>query len=349
MDIKKDLFGHLPDGRAVHRYTMYGSGGIEVSILDYGGMIQRLLVPDRNGSLADVVTGYDDPLGYSNPKCDQGALVGRFANRIAKGHFTLDGVSYSLFCNNGENHLHGGKEGFHHKLWEVTPQNGAEPTLVLHYLSPDGEEGYPGNLDLTVTYTLKAGRVLSIYYRATTDKKTVLNLTNHAYFNLGGYDSGDIYSHTLWMDADTYLPTDQGLIPTGELASVAGTAMDFQSPVRLGDGIAALHNARGYDNCFNLRGGGTDAPILRAVLSHEASGRELRVYTDQPCIQLYTANFMSCKDLPLKGGYTPMMHGAVCLETQRMPDSPNHTNFTDTTLSPGEVFESTTAYEFTTK
>lgn len=346
MNIEKDLFGYLPDGRAVHRYAMCGEGGIKVFVLDYGAILQSMLVPDREGQLADILCGYDDPLGYSNPNCDQGAIVGRFANRIAKGRFSLDGKNYQLFCNNGENHLHGGKEGFHHKFWDVTAKNGEEPSLSLHYLSPDGEEGYPGNLDLTVTYTLKRNATLSIRYHATTDKNTVLNLTNHAYFNLGGFASGSALSHRLWMDADTYLPTDAGLIPTGIFAPVEDTPMDFRTPKPIGRDIAKVAGGRGYDNCFNLRGGATAQPVLRAILSHPESGREMRVLTDQPCIQLYTANFMSVRDLPLKGGYLPMKHGAVCLETQKMPDSPNHVDFTNTVLRPGEAFESTTEYAF---
>lgn len=353
MSIVKQHFGILPDGSNVHRYTMKNENGMSVSILDFGGVIQQILVPDRRGRFTDVVGGYDNVTDYYYGDGYQGALIGRWGNRICRGKFTLEGKQYTLYINNGENHLHGGKEGFDHKIWSVTEQDGAEPALVLHYVSPDGEEGYPGTLDLTVTYTLKQSNALSIRYVATTDKPTVLNLTNHCYFNLGGFASGKILDHVLQLDADTYLPTDEGLIPTGEIKSVTGTPFDFRTPKTIGKDFnsdnADLRFAGGYDHCFNFTGGAPKEPIWRATLYDPASGREMRVITDQPCVQCYTGNFLSNAEHPFKGGYPQSPQNAVCLETQHMPDSPNHENFTNTVLRPDEVYDFTTEYVFSVR
>ena len=337
MSVVKQRFGILPDGRPVHRYTMQNHNGMSVSVLDLGGAIQQILVPDRNGRFDDVVCGYDNVTDYYYGDGYQGALIGRWGNRIARGKFTLEGKEYSLFINNGENHLHGGKEGFSHKIFDVHVQ----------------EEGYPGTLDLTVTYTLKQNNALSIRYVATTDKPTVLNLTNHAYFNLGGFASGSVLDHVLQLDADAYLPTDEGLIPTGELRCVEGTPFDFRTPKTVGRDFAAedadLVRAGGYDHCFCFTGGTPKEPIWRATLFDPKSGREMRVITDQPCVQCYTANFMKNAAHPLKGGHPQSPQHAICLETQHMPDSPNHAHFTNTVLRPDERYDFTTEYVFSVR
>ena len=353
MSIQKLFFGHLPDGRATHRYILQNKNGMTVSFLDFGGAIQQILVPDRNGKLTDVVGGYDNILDYYYGDGYQGALIGRFGNRICRGKFALDGKDYDLYINNGANHLHGGKEGFDHKIWEVDPIDGDEPQLRLHYVSPDGEEGYPGTLDVTVTYTLRSTNALSIRYVATTDRRTVLNLTNHTYFNLGGFASGKVFDHVLQLDADTYLPTDDTLIPTGELKSVAGTPFDFRSPKAIGKDFFAddtdLKLAGGYDHCFNFIGGESKEPVLRATLYEPSSGREMKVYTNQPCVQFYSGNFLNNGDHPFKGGYPQATQNALCLETQHMPDAINHRNFTNVILNPGEVYDYTTEYVFSVR
>lgn len=353
MSIEKKLFGKLSDGREVYAYTMKNALGMSVKILSYGGAIAEIRVPDRNGCFTDVVGGYDCLESYVGGDGYQGALIGRVGNRICKGRFTLDGKEYSLFINNGDNHLHGGEYGFNSKVWDVTETDGDEPALTLHTVSPDGEEGYPGTLDLTVTYTLTKKGGLSIRYEATTDKATPINLTNHCYFNLGGYASGSIHDHVLMLDADTYLPTDEGLIPTGELKSVEGTPFDFRTPKRIGDGIKAdnadLTIAGGFDHCFNFTGGKTDTPVKRAELYCPESGRVMEVYTNQPCVQFYTGNFLTNEKYPFKGGYRQCKQTLLCLETQHMPDSINQKGFTDCVLRPGEKYDYITEYRFSTK
>lgn len=351
MSIIQDLFGTLPDGRQVYRYTLCAHG-LRAAILDLGGAIQQLLVPDAAGRLVDVACGFDDARSYLEGNGSHGALIGRFGNRIADGKFMLDGKTYTLYCNNGKNHLHGGKVGFHLRTWQATPEDGDEPKLHLTYVSPDGEEGYPGTLSVTVTYTLTARRGLSIRYVAETDAPTVLNLTNHTYFNLGGFASGSVLDHTLLLDADTYLPTDAGLIPTGEFRPVDGTPFDFRTAKPIGRDFYAenddLKTAGGYDHCFNFTGGETRAPVLRGALCDPKSGRVMYLYTNQPSVQCYTANFLNVAEFPLKGGLPQKTQSAVCLETQKMPDSPNRPHFTDTVLRPGETYDYTTEYVFDT-
>ena len=353
MSIKKKLFGTLEDGREVYSYTLRNTNGMKVKILSYGGTIAQIKVPDRNGCFTDVVGGYDCIDSYVKGDGYQGALIGRWGNRIAKGKFTLEGKEYNLFINNGENHLHGGELGFNAKLWDVTEKDGDEPELALHILSPDGDEGYPGNLDLTVTYKLSNKNGLSIRYKATTDKTTVLNLTNHTYFNLAGYASGSVHPQTLWLDADSYLPTDKGLIPTGERRSVEGTPFDFRTPKTVGQDINAdcedLVIAGGYDHCLNFTGGETKEPVKRAELYDSVSGRFMEVYTNQPCVQLYSGNFLNNEKFPFKGGYKQSPQTLMCLETQKMPDSVNHCNFTNCVLRPDEVYDYTTEYRFGVK
>ena len=340
--ITKQWFGDLPDGRPVYRYLLQNKNGMAVAILEYGGTLQQLLVPDRQGRVGDVIMGYDDLYDYYTADGYQGALVGRIGNRIAGAAFVLDGKTYTLYKNDGNNHLHGGKEGFSYKMWQAEPIDGEEPALKLTYVSPDGEEGYPGTLTVHVTYTVKKNNALSIHYTATTDKKTIVNLTNHAYFNLGGFASGAIYDHLLQLDADTYLAIDAETIPTGELTSVAGTAFDFRTPKPVREAFSLTEP----DHCFNFVGGRTQTPVCRAVLEDPKSGRRMQVFTDQPCVQFYTGNYMKNSAHPFKGGYPQTVHHALCLETQCMPDSIHHKNFTNTVLCPGETYDTTTEYVF---
>ena len=350
MSITKKLFGTLEDGRSVYAYTLANTNGMHATILDRGGAVFQLYAPDKKGRFVDVVGGYDNLDDYVKASGYQGALIGRFGNRIANATFTLDGQEYSLFANNNGNHLHGGKNGFDSKIWDVVATGGDEPTLALSYTSPDGEEGYPGTLRVSVTYRLTTDNTLSIRYVATTDKKTILNLTNHAYFNLGGYASGSIRDHLLQMDADSYVRTDGNLIPTGELASVAGTPFDFREMKAVGRDIDAdnvdLKNAGGYDHCFNFIGGETREPVLRATLKDPKSGRVMKMYTNQPCVQLYTGNFLEDDGYPFKGGLIKSKQMALCLETQHMPDSIHHNNFTNVVLDVGETYDYTTIYAF---
>lgn len=353
MNIEKCYFGEA-FGKAVDKYTLTVDSGMSVSIITLGGAIQRLLVPDREGKLADIVGGYDDLSDYVEGDGYQGALIGRFGNRIAKGAFTLDGVDYKLFVNNGPNHLHGGKIGFSHKVWDAEAgieDNGC--TLTLKYTSPDGEEGYPGTLKVTVTYKLSQDNALSIKYHATTDKKTVLNLTNHTYFNLGGFASGKIFDHELWIDADSFLETDETLIPTGRRVSVEGTTFDFRTPKTIGRDFdlsyEPLRIAGGYDHCMNFTKRAEPMSEARARVYEHKSGRVMEVWTDQPCVQFYSGNFLNNPDHDFKGGYKQGLQNMFCLETQKMPDSVNRPDFTDCTLDVGETYETITVYKFLTR
>ncbi len=351
--ITKFDFGKTPAGESVSVYTMQNAAGMRASVSDLGGALTELRVPDRKGRFSDVVGGFDTPVDYFNDGSYSGMLIGRVGNRIAKGKFTLDGTEYSIFCNNGENALHGGRIGFSHKLWRVSPEDGAEPRLVLTLVSPNGDEGFPGTLTVKVTYTLRRDNALSIEYEATTDQKTIVNLTNHAYFNLGGYASGKILDHLLWMDADAYLPTNETLIPTGELRSVAGTPFDFRVAKPIGRDFDLSNRdmglAGGYDHCLCFTGGATETPVKRVEAYDPASGRVMTVYTDQPCVQLYSANFLKNAEVPVKNGLPQVPQTGFCLETQKMPDSINHENFTNTVLNPGEVYRHTTIYAFSVK
>ncbi len=354
--IERKYFGALEDGREVYNYILKNENGMTAEISEFGGAIVRLLTPDRKGAFADVVFGYDDLYSYANGDGYQGALIGRWGNRICKGQFTLDGVDYQLAINNGVNHLHGGVKGqISHKIWDAEAKDGDDPTLTLKCFSPDGEENYPGNLSVTVVYTLTKDNALSIRYTATTDKKTVINLTNHSYFNLGGYASGKIYDHILMLDAESFLRIDDTLIPTGEMVPVEGTPFDFRKPTRVGDNIHTdypdVAECGGFDHCvvFNDWRRKPDAPVLRGTLYCPATGREMEVYTDQPCVQLYSGNFMINPEFPYKAGYPQSKHSALCLETERMPDAMNHEGFTPCTLDAGEVYDYTTVYKFNVK
>lgn len=351
MSITKRVFGTLPDGSTADIFRITTPSGAYVEITNYGGAVVRLLVPDREGQLDDVVCGYDTLDSYVRGDGYQGALVGRVGNRIAGGRFTLEGVDYELYRNDGENSLHGGRLGFSHRLWQAEP--GEDSSLALALVSPDGEEGYPGRMEVRVVYRFEDGGEgvrFSIEYFATCDKSTPINLTNHTYFNLGGYASGDVLDHILALDADSYLPTDASLIPTGELRAARG-AFDFTDR-RIGADVDSpepdLVTAGGYDHCFVFNGGGTKAPVVRAKLFCPRTGRHMTVHTDRPCVQCYSANFMSNPSFPFKGGVPQRRRGAVCLETQNAPDSVHHPEFvfSDWLLRPGEEFHSTTVYEF---
>ena len=351
MSISKAYFGSLSDGRAVFEYTLVNANGINVKLLDYGATVKEIHVPDKNGIFADVVAGYDTLDSYVNADGYQGAVIGRIGNRICKGKFTLDGKEYNLFINNGPNHLHGGEYGFNSKIWNAEMIDGDEPAVVFEYTSPDGEEGYPGTLNVTVKYTLTADNALSINYVATTDKKTIVNLTNHSYFNLGGYSSGSIHSHDLMLDAQYYLPTDDTLIPTGEIRSVKGTPFDFTVAKEVGRDISSnddgLIFARGYDHCFYF--GESKDVVKRAELYDKKSGRAMEMFTNQPAVHIYTGNYVNNEKYPFKGGVAQNEQTLICLETEKMPDSINHENFTNVVLEPGEVYDFTTVYKFSVK
>ena len=350
-NVKKDLFGKLPDGTPVDIYTL-SEGPIEVRVTNYGGYLVSLKVPDRNGKSADIVLGFDDLDGYVNNNTHKGTaylgpIVGRYANRIARGSFTLEGRQYSLAINNGPNALHGGPHGFHQVVWKgrLLPEG-----VELTYLSKDGEEGYPGNLNVVVGYTLSQG-ALTIDYSATTDKDTILNLTNHTYFNLKGAGQGDILDHDLILHASRFTWADSNLTPTGELKSVEGTPLDFRKSTRIGERIDSdyeqLRVAGGYDQNFVLDAGGRE--LAEAAEVYEpSSGRVMRVLTDQPGVQFYTGNFF---DGTIKGksGIAYQRRYGLCLETQHFPDSPNHPEFPTTELKPGERFHRVTVFAFSTR
>ncbi len=351
--ITKQYFGIMPDGQDIYSYLLTNNSGMSVRICELGGAIMELRVPDKFGRLGDVVAGYDSLRDYILCPGYLGALIGRVGNRIGGGTFTLDGTEYKLYQNDNANSLHGGEVGFSHRVWNVKAEDGEEPRLALTLTSPDGEEGYPGTLSVTVTYTLLSSNALSIHYEATTDKKTVVNLTNHTYFNLGGFASGKIFDHVLQMDADAYIPTDAQLIPTGEIRRVAGTPFDFRSHKTIGRDFdmenADIKTAGGFDHCFCFTGGETSEPVLRIEVYEPNSGRVMQVYTDQPCVQFYSGNFMYQIESPLKGGYPASNQIAFCLETQKMPDSINHPNFTNTVLVPGELYTHSTVFKFSVK
>jgi aldose 1-epimerase len=329
-------------------YTLTNQNGLEARITNYGGTLVSLKTPDRNGAMADVVLGFDSQDGYiSNPSPYFGALVGRYGNRIGHARFTLDGVECKLAANNGENSLHGGTHGFNGKIW--TPRELPDGGLELTYLSKDGEEGYPGNLKVTVVYHLTDANELKIDYSATTDKATVLNLTNHSYFNLKGAGQGDILGHLLTLEANRYTPVDAGLIPTGELRAVSGTPFDFTKSTAIGARIdqndEQLKLGKGYDHNWVLNNGGK-ALSLAARVVEPSSGRVMEVSTTEPGVQFYTGNFLD-GTIKGKGGKVYQQRYGFCLETQHFPDSPNKPKFPSTVLRPGQQFHSTTVFKFT--
>lgn len=349
--ITKSSFGKTPDGEQVDLYLLTNKNGIEAAITNYGGAVVSLKVPDRSGKLGDVVLGYDSVDGYVSDKSYFGAIIGRYGNRIGHAQFTLDGKTYTLAKNNGENSLHGGIKGFNKAAWtakEIPAKDGQ--ALELTYLSKDGEEGFPGNLQVRVVYTLTDSNELKIEYSATTDKKTVVNLTNHSYFNLGGLGSGDILGHVLMIEADKFTPVDSSLIPTGELRDVAGTPFDFHKPTAIGARINAddeqIKLGGGYDHNFVLRRKSGDPISLAARVVEPTTGRVLEVWTTEPGVQFYTGNFLD-GSAHGKGGVAYAKRSAFCLETQHFPDSPNQPKFPSTVLSPGERYHTTTIYKFT--
>jgi aldose 1-epimerase len=346
----KKIFGKTPDGQPVDLYVLTNKNGAEASITNFGGALVTLKMPDRNGKLADLILGFDNVDGYVADKSYFGALVGRYGNRIGHAQFVLDGKTYTLAKNNGENTLHGGIKGFNKALWtaKILSTKGGQ-SLELGYVSKDGEEGFPGNLKVTVIYTLTDANALKIEYSATTDKKTVVNLTNHAYFNLAGQGSGDILGHLMMIPADQFTPVDSGLIPTGELRDVMGTPFDFRKPTAIGARIDAadeqLKLGGGYDHNFVLRMHMDHGESLAARVVEPTSGRVMEVWTTEPGIQFYTGNFLDGKTIG-KGGATYPKRNAFCLETQHFPDSPNQPKFPSVVLNPGETYHTVTTYKF---
>ncbi|MDE3180541.1 MAG: galactose mutarotase [Acidobacteriota bacterium] len=349
--VKETVFGRMPDGQVVHLYTLTNRNAMQAEITNYGARIVSLIVPDRHGRMADVVLGFDHLKGYLGNDPYFGAIVGRFGNRIAKGEFKLDGVEYHLAINNGPNSLHGGINGFDKKVWTARAISQPHPEVALTYLSKNGEEGYPGDLHVKVVYTLENDNALRIDYTATTDKDTVLNLTNHSYFNLSGAGNGNILNEVLMINSSKFTPTDDTQIPTGEIRSVAGTPFDFRKPTAIGARIdennQQLKFAHGYDDNWILDRKGPGL-TLAARVTDPASGRVLEVYTTQPGLQFYTANYLDGA-IRGKGGKIYGNHSAFTMETQHYPDAPNHPNFPTTELKPGQTYHETTIFKFSTE
>ena len=347
MNAHKDPFGQTADGQEVFLYTLTNSKGLRARITNFGAILVSLHVPDRDGSLGDVVLGFDALEGYVNQTAYLGATVGRYANRIAKATFTLDGTEYPLAANNGANHLHGGLKGFDKAVWETQEAVAAEDEawVKMTYLSPDGEEGYPGNLKCTVTYMLTNSDALHISYEAETDKKTVLNLTNHSYWNLGGQGHGDILGHELMINAEKFTLIDAELIPTGVIASVHDMPLDFSRTKTIGSRIR--QTATGFDHNFVLSGAEGEMKFCARV-REPGSGRTMEIHTTEPGVQLYTGNFLD-GSIVGKEGKTYDKHAAFCLETQHYPDSPNKPQFPSVVLEPGQKFTSQTLHKFSAK
>ena len=348
MNVEVKPFGEIPGGQKVDLYSLTNSGGLKAEIMTYGAIVVSLQVPDRGGKTDDIVLGYGNLTDYLANNPYFGAIVGRYGNRIGKGKFALDGVQYTLATNNGENHLHGGIKGFDKVVWKAEPIKQRDGVGVkLMYLSKDGEEGYPGNLNCTVTYTLTERNELKIEYLATTDKPTVVNLTHHGYFNLTGCQR-DILGHELMLNADRFTPVDAGLIPTGELRPVKGTVMDFTRPTPIGDRIDGdyeqLKFGGGYDHNWVLNGGGRSL-TLAARVYEPTTGRVMEVLTTEPGIQFYSGNFLD-GTITGKNAIVYKHRYGFCLETQHYPDSPNKPGFPSTVLRPGEKYQTTTIYRF---
>jgi len=349
--VTKQDYGKTSTGDHVYLYTLRNGRGVEAKITNYGGILVSLKVPDRNRKFADVVLGFNDLESYLTKNDPyMGALIGRYGNRIAKGRFTLNGVEYKLAVNNGENHLHGGIKGFDKVVWTGREiKTGAGPAVALAYLSKDGEEGYPGNLNVRVVYTLTNNNELKIDYTATTDKDTVTNLTHHSYFNLAGEGNGDILNHLVTINANQFVPTDAGSIPTGELKNVAGTPFDFLNATAIGARInqddEQLKFGNGYDHTWVIKGRG----MRLAATAYEAtSGRVMQVWTTEPGVQFYTGNFLN-GTLTGKSGKVYARRNGFCFETQHYPDSPNQPSFPTTTLKKGQTLKSTTIYRFSSR
>lgn len=345
--VSKQVWGQI-ESQDVYRYTLTNESGSSITISDYGGTVLSIIVPDASGKMADVALGFSTLGEYREKSPYFGCITGRYANRIAKGKFTLDGQSYTLATNNEPNHLHGGEKGFDKKIWKSrVVQNGSEPFLVLSATSPDGEEGYPGTLKTTVSYRWTDDNTLQINYRATTDKPTVVNLTNHTYFNLGGHDSGSILDHQLRINAGQYTPIDATSIPTG-IASVEDTPFDFREATAIGarieDDHPQLENGMGYDHNFVLKTEDSDELVIAAVVTDPETGRTLTVKTTEPGLQFYSGNFLD--KLAGKAASVYEKRSGFCLEAQTFPDSPNQEEFPSPVLRPGETYTQTTIYEF---
>lgn len=343
--MKSDFVSEV-EGKPTALYVLKNKNGAEACITNYGGRLVSVMVPDKNGKMTDVVLGYDNIGQYVQSDGNYGALIGRYGNRINQGKFTLDDIEYTLPQNNGAHCLHGGPQGYHARMWNAKQLN--DQALELTYLSKDGEAGFPGNLDIKVTYTLTDDNAVGIKYEATTDKKTVVNLTNHSYFNLSGVPGSDVLDQLVMINADNYTPVDSTLIPVG-ISPVDGTPLDLRTPVAIGKQInnpfQQLQFGRGYDLNWVLNTNG-DKNVLAAKAYSPTSGIALEVYTNEPGIQFYTGNFMDGKDTGKHGVLYPH-RGALCLETQHYPDSPNHPDFPSVVLNPGEKYLSECIYKFT--
>ena len=346
MTIEKAPYGNLPDGRQVDIYTLTNAKGLRARLTNYGAITVSLEAPDAGGNRTDVTLGYETLEGWLTSTSYFGATVGRYANRIAKGKFTLDGKTYTLATNNGENALHGGIQGFDKRLWNAeTVQTNGAVGVRFTYLSKDGEEGYPGNLKVTAIYTLNNDNEFKVAFSATTDKPTVVNLAHHTYWNLAGPAAGDVLGHELMLSADRYTPVDAGLIPTGELKPVKDTPMDFTTPTAIGARIEQVEG--GYDHNFILRDYGKGVRLAARAVEPK-SGRVMEIYTDQPGIQFYSGNFLD-GTVKGKGGVAYKKHYGFCLETQHYPDSPNKPDFPTVVLRPGETYTHTMIHKFSTK
>lgn len=350
--IEKQNFGKLKDGSLVEKYILTNEKGMQVSIITYGGIITSILMPDKKGKMEDIVLGYDNLADYEKNNPYFGAIIGRYGNRIANGKFNLDGREYDLAKNNGKNHLHGGLKGFDKVIWKAeTTTSKEEVILTLIYSSKDGEEGYPGSLSSKVIYRLTKDNELKIRYEAETDKKTIVNLTQHSYFNLSGDPKTTILDHELKLNADGYLPVDETFIPLGNIAPVKNTPFDFTQAKLIGKDIQAedeqIKRGLGYDHCWVLNSS-EKGTRLAAVVEHKKSGRMMEVYTDQPGIQFYTGNFLDGTN-PIKNQKGTYGHrSGLCLETQHFPDSPNQANFPTVILNPGEKYQTETIFKFKT-
>lgn len=345
--ITKSVYGKNSDGQLVDSYTLINSQGLTAKIINYGATLTELYTPDKKGEMEDIVLGFDDMVGYLNNQPYFGCTVGRVANRIAKGRFALGGKAYQLVVNNGENFLHGGLKGFDKVVWMAKTEEVKEgQSVVLSYESKDGEEGFPGNLQTKVIYTLTNNNELRIDYTATCDKITPINLTNHSYFNLTGKSSKNILNHELYVNANLYAPSNNSLIPKGTYESVKGTPWDFTLPYCIGERIKEINtNPVGYDHSFILKE--NKLSILAASVKEPVSGRVMEIYTSEPSIQLYTSNFLD-GSLKGKGGIAYLQYQGLCLETQHLPDSINQPNFPSILLKPGETYSHTTRHRFST-
>ena len=351
-DVKKQVYGKLPDGASIELYTLTNANGMQAGIMTYGGTVVSLTAPDRSGKFADVVLAPDSIEGYQKQTAFFGAIIGRYGNRIGHAGFKLDGKAYTLPKNDGGNTLHGGPQGFDKRVWKATPAQTAEgQSLELTYVSKDGEEGFPGNLSAKVVYTLTAHNELKIDYTATTDKDTVVNLTNHSYFNLAGQGEGDVLGHRVMIDASRFTPVDAGLIPLGELRAVKGTPFDFTTATaigaRIGQADEQLKLGKGYDHNWVLNKG--NGGLTKAAEVFEAkTGRVMEVWTTEPGLQFYTGNFLD-GTVHGKAGKVYQLRGGFCMETQHYPDSPNKPAFPSTVLKPGSTYHTTTIYRFSVR